>query len=162
MIIDFTLNGSTRSVNITSAERASDVLIGKCGIKSIQADCMSGFCGRCMIIKDGLPVPSCLIPAFLLKGSSIITLESYRNNAIYEHLVIELDHMGILPCRHCRNAKLLYAMYLITRPGTVLLEDAVRELSSIPCACTDSRTLATRVIALRGGHPSGRMSHAHL
>src|SRR2546425_12755525 len=76
MEISFILNGSSVSVKIDPAHRLLDTLRYQLGLTGTQEGCGEGECGACTVYLDGLPVDSCLVPTYQVRGRRVDTIES--------------------------------------------------------------------------------------
>jgi carbon-monoxide dehydrogenase small subunit len=75
--ISFILNGEDVVVRTNAERRLIDILRGTFQLLGAKSGCNVGTCGGCSVIFNGLVVKSCLIPAFRIRGSEIITLEGF-------------------------------------------------------------------------------------
>lgn len=135
MNIEFTLNGNLHKATISSAERAVDVLVKQCNISSISANCLSGKCGSCLILLDGNPVYSCIMPAFSLRDRSVETLESFQKTKEFAILSAEFQREGIDMCCAGENATLLLALHLVRKSVTPSEEDIREAMANAFCDC---------------------------
>lgn len=131
MEISFTLNGEPVVVKIDPGERLLDTLRDRLGLKGTKEGCGEGECGACTVIFDGLPVNSCLIPAFQARGHEIETIESVSPE--------ELDTLhskGTTQCGACSPGVVMTALWLRRNPE-VLATHTLREvLAGNLCRCT--------------------------
>ena len=75
MIISFTLNGQSVSLETAADRRMVDLLREDLKLGGTKECCGSGECGACTILVDGQSQLSCLMLAAQLQGRSIITIE---------------------------------------------------------------------------------------
>lgn len=113
MNIEFTLNGKPARITITSADRAVDILANDCGMKSLHPVCMKGQCGGCLVILDGKPVYSCILPAFLLRDRSVETLEHFEGTREFAALTMEIARSAINLAPAQLTAVLLLGIWLL-------------------------------------------------
>src|SRR2546426_8142751 len=66
--VSFTLNGSPVTVEIDPAHRLLDTLRYQLALTGTKEGCGEGECGACTVYLDGLPVNSCLIPTYQVRG----------------------------------------------------------------------------------------------
>jgi carbon-monoxide dehydrogenase small subunit len=147
MTIEFTLNGRRVSAQADPAERLSDFLHDRLGTLSVRRGCGSGRCGSCLVLMDGKAVPSCLIPSFRARGSSIISYEGLLELPDFQDVLAGFAQAGVRACEFCLPGKSVLAVYLL---GS--LQDADRAgilsaLAGVACRCTDAETLARGVEA---------------
>jgi len=74
--IQFTLNGERISARIDEGERLLDLLRYGRGLTGTKEGCGEGECGACTVLLGGLPVNSCLVPAWQAGGREIETVEA--------------------------------------------------------------------------------------
>ena len=75
MKLSFNLNRNPVTLNIEPYETLLDVLRERLNITSVKKGCGTGDCGSCVVIKDSLLVNTCILPAVLAEGSSVLTVE---------------------------------------------------------------------------------------
>jgi len=135
MNIEFTLNGTAQKANISSAQRAVDVLVGQFDIHSLSANCLNGKCGGCLILLDGNPVYSCVMPAFLLRERRVETLEAFHKTKEFAIISSEFQKEGIDACCAGENAFMLLAVYLAKKSLSPSDEDIREALANAYCDC---------------------------
>src|SRR2546426_1125777 len=74
--IGFTLNGKAVSMEADPAERLLDTLRYRLGLTGTKEGCGEGECGACTVYLDGLPVNSCLVPTYQVRGARVETIEA--------------------------------------------------------------------------------------
>src|SRR5438093_12733678 len=74
--VSFTLNGSPVTVEIDPAHRLLDTLRSQLALTGTKEGCGEGESGACTVYLDGLPVNSCLIPTYQVRGHRVQTIES--------------------------------------------------------------------------------------
>ena len=75
LTITFTLNGVPTSVEIDPADRLLDTLRYALALTGTKEGCGEGECGACTVYLDGLPVNSCLVPTYQVRGRRVETVE---------------------------------------------------------------------------------------
>ncbi|MBU0927106.1 MAG: aldehyde oxidoreductase [Spirochaetes bacterium] len=147
MTIDFILNGEDVSLKADPLERLSDLLRERFGLSSLMSDCLAGFCGKCVVYLDGRLVNSCLVPAFKVRGSEVVSFEGFKSTDTFDAVSRAFNDAGAEFCGFCDAAVFMAAGSLLDsaeRPG----EDDIEEtMSTVYCRCsTPSITLG----AIRG------------
>src|SRR2546425_10733650 len=74
--VAFTLNGTAVSLDLDPAERLLDTLRYRLGLTGTKEGCGEGECGACTVYLNGLPVNSCLVPTYQVRGARVETVEA--------------------------------------------------------------------------------------
>ena len=146
--IVFTLNGAPVSVDVDPAERLLDLLRYRLGLTGTKEGCGEGECGACTVYIDGLPVNSCLVPAYQARGARVTTVESLEPQAL-EPL---LAH-GATQCGACTPGVAMTACWIRAHPD-LLATHSIRELmAGNLCRCTGYDGIVDGVRASLDGKP---------
>ncbi len=145
MIIPFELNGERVLIDTNPGERLVRILRGRFGLLDSKEGCLSGRCGSCMVLMDGKPIPSCLVPVFQVKDASIQTLESFRKTAECADVIEGFKAAKVSMCGFCDAGKILIAHAAIERyPRPTEAEIRAMYSGSI-CRCTSIEDLVAGV-----------------
>ncbi|RMH17647.1 MAG: (2Fe-2S)-binding protein [Acidobacteria bacterium] len=129
--VTLTLNGETTSVAVDPAERLLDVLRYRLGLPGTKEGCGEGECGACTVYLDGLPVMSCLVPAYQVRGRRVETVESLTPAE-----VANLHASGATQCGACTPGVAMTARWVARHPE-LLEQHTVRQLmAGNLCRCT--------------------------
>jgi carbon-monoxide dehydrogenase small subunit len=135
-MIRFRLNGSEVSVDVHPTARLLDVLRDHCGDHSVKEGCGEGECGACLVLRDGRPVNSCILPAALADGSDIVTMAGVRETPRGRTLIEAFAREGAVQCGFCIPGMVMAAEALLRRNNHPD-EPAIREgISGNLCRCT--------------------------
>jgi carbon-monoxide dehydrogenase small subunit len=136
MKLELTVNGHSRSANVSPIKRLLDVLREDFRLTGSKEGCGEGECGACTVLIDGKPVNSCLIPACQVDGSEIMTVEGLADQ---EHLhplqTCFLTHGGA-QCGICTPGMLLAAYDLLQRNPDPSREEIRVGIAGNLCRCT--------------------------
>lgn len=129
--ISFTLNGASISVDVDPAERLLDTLRYRLGLTGTKEGCGEGECGACTVYLNGLPVVSCLVPIYQVRGAWVETVESLDAAALEP-----LRSSGATQCGACTPGVVMTARW-IDAHRELLQTHTVRELmAGNLCRCT--------------------------
>lgn len=129
--ISFTLNGEPTTVEVSPSERLLDLLRYNLGLTGTKEGCAEGECGACTVYLDGLPVDSCLVPAYQVRGRLVETVESLDPEGMAHY-----HARGTTQCGACTPGVVMTAEWILRHPGR-LETHTVRELmAGNLCRCT--------------------------
>jgi len=143
--IAFTLNGSPVSVDVDSAERLLDTLRYRLGLTGTKEGCGEGECGACTVHLDGLPVDSCLVPTYQVRGRRVDTVESLDPPALEP-----FARGGATQCGACTPGVVMTAWWIRDHPE-LLATHTLRELmAGNLCRCTGYDGIVDSIGAVLG------------
>jgi len=148
MTIGFILNGEDVIVDSDAETRLVDILRDKFSLLETKTGCYAGICGTCSVIFNGNVVKSCLIPAFRLHGSEIITIEGFSQTDEYRDIVYGFSEAGLENCGFCNNGKILAAQALLGRNPQPSRQEILSAFYGIRCRCTVPEDLVEGVMAI--------------
>jgi carbon-monoxide dehydrogenase small subunit len=138
--VAFTLNGKPAMAAVKPLESARSLLREHLRMTATKAGCGQGGCGSCTILVGGEPVLSCLLPAALLDGTEVTTLEGVGTPANLHPLQEAFYQNFATQCGYCTSGMILTAKALLDRvpPGGARpsREEIVRAMSGNICRCT--------------------------
>ena len=147
MTIHFILNGEDMEINTEANQRLIGILRERFGLIASKAGCLRGSCGTCSVIFNGIIVSSCLIPAFRIHESEIITLEGFSQQDEYQDIAAGFAEAGVESCGYCDAGKILSTELLLENSLQPSREDFIAAFRSIRCRCTDMENLYQGIIA---------------
>jgi isoquinoline 1-oxidoreductase alpha subunit len=96
--------------------------------------CGIGICGTCVVLVDGVPSQSCLMPAADLGGSEITTIEGLSLQA--DHPVQRAwNDEDVAQCGYCQGGQILAAVALLERKPEPSDQDIDNAMSGNLCRC---------------------------
>jgi carbon-monoxide dehydrogenase small subunit len=147
MTIGFILNGEDVVVKADADRRLLDILRGHFKLLGAKTGCLNGNCGVCLVIFNGLVVPSCLIPVFRIRSSEIITIEGFAQTDEYRDIIAGFSQAGVETCGYCDAGKILTAEILLEKAARPSAEEILAAFNSVQCRCTEPESLVKGVLA---------------
>ena len=129
--IELKVNGERLVAEIDPADRLLDVLRYQFGLTGTKEGCGEGECGACMVLIDGLPANSCLVPAFQARGRDVSTVES-TDRATVQPLL----EAGATQCGACTPGVVMTARWLRDNPALVERFGLRALMAGNLCRCT--------------------------
>ncbi len=145
MKIPMTINSSKVTIECDPGKSMMPILRENNWL-SVKSGCEEGICGSCTVLLDGVPVPSCCLPAALARNSEIITLEYFSKTAEYRCIMNGFKKAGINLCGYCNAAKVFAAYQVLCTKNSLTREAIAEQLQGIAPCCTDQDTLINGII----------------
>lgn len=147
MTIRFILNGEDVEVSADANKRLISILREDFSLVKAKNGCLSGICGACSVIVNGSFTMACLIPAFRVQGSEVITLEGFSQTDEYEDIAGGFAAAGVETCGYCDAGKVLAAETLLSKNFRPDRETFRTAFSGVHCPCTESESLYAGILA---------------
>ena len=136
MIIELTVNGAPRSVEISPSMRLLDLLRNVFGLTSVKEGCSEGECGACTVLLDGKAVTSCTVLAVQARGKSVVTIEGLSSDgALHPIQQAFIDHDAI-QCGFCTPGMIMSAVEIVGTGKKYNREELRKLISGHLCRCT--------------------------
>ena len=147
MIMDFILNGEDVDVRADESVRLVDILRNTFNLTGTKTSCCRGSCGACSVIFNGEVVKACLVPAFKIQGSEVITIEGFSQTDEYEDIVRAFAETEVESCAFCASGKILAMEALLNRSRRPSREEILAGFNGIRCRCTEAEGLVQAAAA---------------
>jgi len=136
MIVSFTINNESRTIDIFPMARLLDVLREQLHLTGTKEGCGEGECGACTVVLDGQIVNSCLVPVAQVNGSEITTIEGVAHqDQLHAVQQAFIDHGGA-QCGICTPGMVLAAVDLLNRIPQPSETEIRNGLAGNLCRCT--------------------------
>jgi carbon-monoxide dehydrogenase small subunit len=146
--IGFILNGEDVVVRAEADTRLINILRGHFGLLGAKAGCLAGKCGACSVIFNGEVAKACLIPAFRIRESEVITIEGFSQTDEYQDIITGFLKTGLETCEFCLTGKVLSAEALLERKSRPRREDILAAFDGVRCRCTNPENLVEALTAI--------------
>jgi len=135
-MIEFSLNNKIVKYSGDPSKRLLDILREHFLLKGVKEGCGEGECGACSVLINGRLTNSCITAVGSLEGSSVITVEGFKDTKQYQLLEETFAKAGAVQCGFCTPGMIMAAQaLLVVNPKPT--EDDIREaISGNICRCT--------------------------
>ena len=141
MTISFILNGEDVVIRSEANVRLIEILRVNFGLLGTKTGCLAGKCGFCAVLFNGDVSYGCLIPAFSLRGSEVITIEGFSHTSEYHDIVEGFEQAKLETCGYCLTSKILHTEALLERIKRPSRMEILHAFGGIKCRCTDPEKL---------------------
>src|SRR5437899_12093856 len=147
-IIRFQVNGAARELTVASHLRLIDLLRDDLGMTGTKEGCSVGVCGACSVLVDGQLVSSCLLPAVMVRGAKVTTVEGLapddeRLSPLQEAFI----RHGGFQCGICTPGQLIAATALLQEQPKPTTEQVKRWMMGNLCRCTGYYQIVDSIMA---------------
>jgi aerobic-type carbon monoxide dehydrogenase small subunit (CoxS/CutS family) len=135
--INFELNGKPASLEIEQRETLAEVLRGRCRLTGVKISCEAQVCGSCTVLVDELPVSSCTLLAYEIRGKKVTTIEGLADDSGRLHPLQQafLDNFAF-QCGYCTPGMIMAAKALLDENCAATEAEIVAHMNGNLCRCT--------------------------
>ncbi|MDR0908218.1 MAG: 2Fe-2S iron-sulfur cluster binding domain-containing protein [Spirochaetaceae bacterium] len=145
MTINFILNGNDVAVQVAPNTRLLYILRDIFKLSGTKASCLKGCCGACLIFYNNMLVPSCMLNAYKVRSSEIITIEGFSQTDEYNDIVNAFRETGAECCGFCDSGKILTTEALLEQSAKPSEKEIYDAFQGIQCSCTEYESLIRAV-----------------
>ena len=110
----------------------------------VKTGCDTGDCGACTVLIDGMPVHSCVVPAFRAQGRAVTTIEGLASGPLHPTQQAFLDAQGF-QCGFCAAGMIMTAASL----DAAQRADLPQAMKGNLCRCTGYRAIKDAIAGVR-------------
>ncbi len=134
MKVTFTVNGTSRSVDVPPDMPLLWVLRDVLDLKGTKYGCGVAQCGACTVHLNGAATRSCVLPATAVEGMQVTTIEglSAEGTHALQKAWVELD---VPQCGYCQAGQLMSAASLLQRNPKPTDADIDAAMNGNLCRC---------------------------
>ncbi len=135
-MIEFNLNNKKVTYEGDPAKRLLDVLRDDFMIIGVKEGCGEGECGACSVLINGRLANSCITAVGSLAGTSVITVEGFKDTKQYKLLEETFAKAGAVQCGFCTPGMIMAAQSLLLTTPNPTDADIREAISGNLCRCT--------------------------
>ena len=133
--VRLTVNGTESRITTDPQRRLLDVLREELQLTGTKYGCGEGQCGACLVLLDGEPARSCLLPVTAADRKSVVTIEGLgRGDALHPVQEAFLEE-GALQCGYCTSGMILAAAALLRKTPDPTDAEIVAGMNGHLCRC---------------------------
>lgn len=118
MKLSFIVNNQNVLVDASPKKRLLDILRDDLDLIATKEGCGKGECGACTVLMNGVRVNSCLIPAFQLRDSIIVTVEGLKDWKVYPEIEKSYIENGAVQCGFCMSGFVMSTLAFLQEAKT--------------------------------------------
>lgn len=152
LTITLSVNGRKVRARVEEKTTLAEFLRDDLELRGTKVVCGIGECGACTVLKDGVPVSSCLELAVRADGAVLETIEGLSMEGRLHRLQSAFVENSAFQCGFCTAGMIMMAKPLVERnAGKKLGEREVRNhMSGNLCRCTGYRQIVDAIVQASG------------
>jgi carbon-monoxide dehydrogenase small subunit len=149
MNIRFKVNNKNVEIEVSPKKRLLDVLRDDLDLIAVKEGCGKGECGACTVLMNGVRVNSCLIPAFQLQESIIVTVEGLQDWNVYFDIEKAYVEHGAVQCGFCMSGFVMSTLAYLNEIDIKVDEKEIQQgIGGNICRCTGHTKIIDAVLDL--------------
>ena len=142
------VNGEKVSRQVPDEMSLLTFLREELGLTGTKQGCGSGDCGACTVIVDGKNIDSCIYPAVLADGRSILTIEGLEKNGELDRIQKAFIEHAAVQCGFCTPGMIMSVYALLQDNPSPSEQEIRRAISGNICRCTGYQQIVDAVRSL--------------
>ncbi|MFO7322569.1 MAG: molybdopterin-dependent oxidoreductase [Chloroflexota bacterium] len=134
--LNLIVNGIEHELDIPESRTLAEVLRYDLRLTGTKIGCNEAECGICTVHVDGVPVNSCIFPAFKAQGRQVTTIEGLAEGEQLHPLQEAFIEHGAVQCGFCTPGLIMTAAALIRANPQPDDQDIKIALKDTYCRCT--------------------------
>jgi carbon-monoxide dehydrogenase small subunit len=136
-VLRFEVNGQPQEVTVQAHHLLIDLLRERLGLSGTKEACSIGVCGACSVLVDGRVVSACLMPAVMVDGAKIQTVEGLAGpDGTLSPLQDAFIRYGGFQCGICTPGQIIAATALLAEQPHPTTEQIKEWMMGNLCRCT--------------------------
>jgi aerobic-type carbon monoxide dehydrogenase small subunit (CoxS/CutS family) len=129
------VNGVLKTVMTSPERKLLEVLREDLQLTGPKYGCGEGQCRACIVLLDGEPAMSCLLPVKAVEGKSITTIEGLASGDTLHPVQQAFLEEGAMQCGYCTGGMIISAVALLRKTPDPSDEEIVRGMNGNLCRC---------------------------
>ena len=143
MAVNLNVNGRTQKIDVDPATPLLYVLRDHLELNGAKYGCGLGQCGSCTVMVDGEAVFSCVVPALMVEGREIVTVEGLGTAEAPGPMQSAFIELQAAQCGYCIPGMMMRAQAVLQKTPEASEQDLRAALEPNLCRCgTHMRILA--------------------
>jgi selenium-dependent xanthine dehydrogenase len=134
--LQLTVNGVEHWLDVPESRTLAEVLRYDLKLTGTKIGCNEAECGICTVHVDGVPVNSCVYPAFKADGAHVGTIEGLAQGDQLHPLQAAFIEHGAVQCGFCTAGLIMTAAALLDENASPSEQDMKIALKDSYCRCT--------------------------
>ena len=143
-MIEFTVNGKERQVDVSPDTPLLWVLREKLGFTGSKFGCGEGLCGACTVHIDGQPQRSCITPVGDVQGKKVVTIEGIQENHPVKKAWLAQE---VSQCGYCQPGQIMSAVALLEKKPKPTDVDIDSAMTGNLCRCATYQRIRAAIKA---------------
>ena len=137
MKLSFNLNGRPVETEYEHQETLAEVLRDRLNLTGTKVSCEVQVCGACTVLVGGLPVSSCTLLAYEVRGRDVVTIEGLARPDGTLHPIQQafIDEFAF-QCGFCTPGMILAAKALLDENPKPSRDEIIHYMDGNICRCT--------------------------
>ena len=133
--VELAVNGTRYRLEVPKAAPLLGVLRNDLGLNGPKYGCGLGQCGACMVLVDGVPARSCVVPVGCVAGRAVTTLEGLAEGGRPHPVQQAFVDCQAAQCGYCLNGMIVSTVALLERCAAPTERQIRDALSHNLCRC---------------------------
>ncbi len=143
-MIELTVNGETRRVEVEADTPLLWVLRDTLGLTGTKYGCGIAQCGACTVLVDGQATRSCSVPVDAVRGARVTTIEAIEKDPVGRRVVEAWVAQEVPQCGYCQSGQVMAATALLTTTPKPDAADIRAAMTNI-CRCGTYNAIAAAI-----------------
>jgi isoquinoline 1-oxidoreductase alpha subunit len=160
MKVSFKVNGQPRTLDVPADMPLLWALRDTLELKGTKFGCGAGLCGACTVHLNGTPTRSCSLPASVVQGMEVTTIEGLSPDGTHA-LQRAWEELDVPQCGYCQAGQIMSAAALLEKSSHPTDADIDTAMNGNICRCATylrirqaiHRAAELKVEATQAGRP---------